>query len=385
MKIIIGYVSAADPFHDRKAWSGTIYKLREAIEMAGFEVRWIPYIPNYGRSSWHSRINDYCWRVRREITHKKALGDVHSISNVRRYAQSIDIKKVNECDYLFFPGRAQIGLFLKTEVPIIFLADSTIHVMIDYYYYNIDKRAVRIAREMEEKTCQKSLINIRSSQWAIDSVINDCHVDKTKCHLLEFGANIDEKDIEPVPVYNGGALNILFSGVDWKRKGGDVAVETVRLLRVKGIDAKLTIVGIKELPSEYSDCDFIDFRGFLDKNTPESYKEYIQLYKQSHLSLLPTKAECSAIVFSEAAGFGIPCYTYATGGTTNYVINGCNGFAFPMGSTPSVFADKIYDDLKNGRFKRYHDNALELYKNKLSWNAWANRFKEILTDNHARM
>lgn len=24
----IGYVTAADPFHDRKAWSGTIYKVR---------------------------------------------------------------------------------------------------------------------------------------------------------------------------------------------------------------------------------------------------------------------------------------------------------------------------------------------------------------------
>lgn len=34
----IGYVTAADPFHDRKAWSGTIYKVREAIENAGFNV-----------------------------------------------------------------------------------------------------------------------------------------------------------------------------------------------------------------------------------------------------------------------------------------------------------------------------------------------------------
>lgn len=38
----IGYVTAADPFHDRKAWSGTIYKVREAIENAGFNVFWIP-------------------------------------------------------------------------------------------------------------------------------------------------------------------------------------------------------------------------------------------------------------------------------------------------------------------------------------------------------
>jgi len=39
----IGYVSMGDPFHDRKYWSGTVYKIREAIENAGYEVIWIPY------------------------------------------------------------------------------------------------------------------------------------------------------------------------------------------------------------------------------------------------------------------------------------------------------------------------------------------------------
>lgn len=40
--MIIGFVSKADPFHDRVAWSGTYFKLREAIQLTGFEVRWIP-------------------------------------------------------------------------------------------------------------------------------------------------------------------------------------------------------------------------------------------------------------------------------------------------------------------------------------------------------
>lgn len=39
----IGYVTAADPFHDRKAWSGTIYKVREAIENAGSMCFGYPY------------------------------------------------------------------------------------------------------------------------------------------------------------------------------------------------------------------------------------------------------------------------------------------------------------------------------------------------------
>ena len=36
---IIGYVCAENPFEGCKAWSGTIFKLREAIEKAGLAVR----------------------------------------------------------------------------------------------------------------------------------------------------------------------------------------------------------------------------------------------------------------------------------------------------------------------------------------------------------
>lgn len=35
-KITFGYVSKANPFIDRKAWSGTIFKIRESIEQAGY-------------------------------------------------------------------------------------------------------------------------------------------------------------------------------------------------------------------------------------------------------------------------------------------------------------------------------------------------------------
>ena len=45
-KTIIGYVSKSDPMSDRKAWSGTIYKMREAIERAGFIVIWIKVHPS---------------------------------------------------------------------------------------------------------------------------------------------------------------------------------------------------------------------------------------------------------------------------------------------------------------------------------------------------
>ena len=300
----IGYICSANPFSDRKAWSGLIYKIREAIELAGFEVIWVPYDSSYKPLSWRNKLNKKYWYYRRKILHKDILGGVHSAFEARRYAHTIDMNKVNQCDYLFFPGGAQIGLFIKTNVPSIYLADATVYQMINYYWFNIDKAAIRIAKSLEKKASQKC-INIRSSQWAINSVINDCQCDESRCFVLEFGANVDSKDIIPNKIWEGGRLNILFSGVEWERKGGDISAETVRLLRKKGLDAHLLIVGIKELPSQYKGLDYIEDWGFLNKNNSEEYEKYIRAYKRSHLFLLPTKAECAGIVFSEAAGFGI--------------------------------------------------------------------------------
>ena len=375
----IGIVAASDPFHDRKAWSGLIYKLREAIELAGFEVVWISYDPSVKFISWKEKLNDYYWKIRKILFHKDILGGVHCVINARKFAQSIDKEKISGCSYLFFPGGAQIGIYLKTSVPIIYLADATVYQMVDYYWFNIDKSAIREAKSLEKRASQKSFINIRASQWAVDSTINDCQVDKNKCYVLEFGANIDSKNITPNPVYERGRLNVLFSGVDWERKGGEIAVEIVGILREKGLDAHLLIVGPKVIPQQYNRAEYIEYYGFLDKNNSEDYKKYIQLYKRSHLFLLPTKAECAGVVFSEASGYGLPSYTYDTGGTTNYVINGKNGFAFPLGSSPEVFANKILNDVKSGVLKTYHNNALSLYKCQLSWEAWSLRFREIMS------
>ena len=118
--------------------------------------------------------------------------------------------------------------------------------------------------------------------------------------------------------------------------------------------------------------------GFLNKNIAEQYAQYIRIFEKCHIFLLPTKAECAGIVLSEAAAFGLPCYTYATGGTTNYVINGYNGRALSPGSSSHDFANIIIEDINNNRLKEFSDNDNELTRDKLSWEAWSRRFKAIM-------
>lgn len=375
-KRTIGYVSAVNPFEDRKAWSGSIYKIREAISDAGFEVIWIPYKNNTVRVRMWNRI----FRLYHKLTHKNLAYGIFFRPLVKEYAKSIrNNPDIEKCDFIFFPGFAHISEYCKIDKPIVFFSDASAFNMIDYYWKNCPKWYIKMSEELEYNAINRALINIRSSQWAADSIIKDGHFNADDTYVLEFGPNIDIADIKRVTPYKDGELRILFSGVEWERKGGDIAVDAVRILREKGIDAKLYIAGIQELPDYCQKYDFIVNIGFLNKNIPEQYAEYIKMWKNMHLFLLPTKAECSAIVFCEASAFGMPSYTYATGGVPNYVVDGVNGRTCRLGEGPEVFAQKIYDDVTSGNLNKLYEGTRNISESKLSWEAWSRRFHEIMS------
>ena len=378
-----GFVCAADPFNDRVAWSGTFYKIREAIQNAGFNVVWIPVKKN--------GIIELCYKFFLTVyevlfcKRKKIMSGSNRpfIAKLRGRAIRQD-DAYKSCDAFFFSGGAggaQLSLFMDLlGKPSIFYTDATFQIMCGYYWHNLSEKEKNESIDLEKRGVNKATLNIMASQWALDSIINDYGFNPQKSFVLEFGANIDSSDIVPNVPYISGSLNIFFSGVDWIRKGGDVAVETVQYLRNTGIDAHLIIAGVKEIPEKYKHYEFIQCVGFLNKNNLESYKKYIECWKKSHLLLLPTQAECSAIVYSEAAGFGVPVYTYLTGGTGNYVVDGINGRTFAPKTQASAIAKKIKEDIDTGYFKSFHESALNLYKTKLSWAAWSKRFKKIIEE-----
>lgn len=370
----IGFVCVANPFVDRKAISGVLFMERKAIEHMGYEVIWIPYQTN----SWKIRFYTKILEFRRKMFGENYLRGHHYKPFVKEYAKTVNLEIVNKCDLLFFPACGQMAPYIKTNKPIIYNTDATVHLILDYYWLNISNNSKKMAKRLEERACRRATINTRASQWAIDSVITDCKCNPDHCHVLEFGPGIDEKDIFPNKPYINGEFNILFSGTNWVWKGGHIAVETFKILRENGINAKLFIAGIRTIPDECIGVDNIVFCGFMDKNNPDDYQRYINLYKKCHIFLLPTKAEAAGVVFCEANAFGIPSYTYATGGTTSYVIDGYNGRALPERSRPSDFAQAIISDIHYNRIVKYNRNALTLSRDKLSWDSWGRRLSDII-------
>ena len=369
---VIGYVSVANPFEDRKAWSGTIFKIREGLENAGYNVVWIPIKLGF--------LYRFANILSRFIYGKGPREHGNFLTWIRAVSTSWEL--IGTWDYLFFPGDCQITKYRKVDKPIIYYSDATFKQMIGYYWKDLSGLLLREGDRNERIANDNSTIIIKSSHWAINSVVTDYQQKTSKCHVLEFGANIDERDIVKTDIYHGGPVNILFSGVEWEKKGADIAIDTVKELNRKGVEAKLFLVGIKEenIPEKYKNISCVDYIGFLNKNIPEQYQKLITIMGRCNLFLLPTKAECAGIVLCEASAFGLPIFTFDTGGIGNYVIDGMNGYKLTMDADANAFATKIKEAIETNELLKLREGCLNFYEEKLNWKAWANNFKKLMND-----
>ena len=371
LKITIGFLSDV-PVTDKKAWSGTVWKLYESIGRQ-FDVLYIPV-----RKSWLCGILEKTFRKFAEFSGKHCT---HLDFVSRSFAKHVDRSLMEKVD-LLFARESMVIAHLRTEKPVIYFSDATFDALYGYYpsYSNLFSFNIRQARTIERLSLEKCSCFIASSDWAAESAIRDYGVPESKVRVLEFGPNIDEKDLTVSSRINGDALNILFSGVDWVRKGGDVAVECCECLNDMGIRSILHIVGIRDLPPEYSSKDFIVNYGFLNKNEEAEYRKYVEILKLADIFLLPTNAECSAIVLCEASAMKVPAFTYDTGGVGNYVKSGVNGYRLAPGSSGKQFAEKIAEVLRSGELDSLKAGCETMYRGKLNWSRWSDGFRDIVAE-----
>lgn len=370
----IGFFAQRDPFTDRREWSGTKFMARQALQRAGFEVKWIPFSP--------SRLRWTMLNLGQRLLH----GPHYKVRQTRAYgrlcAAGVDRAALEGCDCYFFAGGGEMVPWLGLDKPTVYLVDGTFRQMCGYYYGHLGPRGIREGEIKSAESFRACSLMVAASEWTAGSLIGDYGLDPAKVVTAPFGPNIDAADIVSPsrPDWEPGMpLRILFSGVDWRRKGGDVAVETVRLLRLRGFDARLEIVGPRKAPDGIAGVDFVDFKGFLNKNRPADYAEYLRLLRESHLLLLPTRAECAGIVFCEAAAFGLPSFTYDTGGVGTYVLDGRTGRRFPAGAPASVFADGIADALAGGALAAMGSEALAYSRKRLNWDAFGRTVAEAIS------
>lgn len=375
MHLRIGYISPTDPFVDKRAWSGTYFNIRKAIEDAGFEVEWIP-------SEASGALHGF-WMTVCKVLHRILVGNGkfgNSKMSMRIRSRYVNRQKLDKFDLIFAPGQSDVVAGINTSVPIVRYSDCTAGLMVDYYWVGWSKKALSEADYIEREAIRKASINLLSSKWAADSVINDYGAAKENVFVIPFGANIDDDRVVKASPFEGGRLNLLFSGVDWERKGGQIAVDAAKKLVAEGYDVRLFICGISDLDPNVSNLDFVENLGFLSKNVPKEYQKYLDVWSKTHLLILPTRAECSAIVYNEALAYGVPVITTDTGGGADYVINDVTGYRMKLDDGGDAYAAKIAEWIEGRRFELLSQEAVKLYNGSNSWKAWSKRFRTIVDD-----
>lgn len=360
----ISYVTFEDA-KDIHAWSGTIFHLINALQFAGNEVEYIdklrckPTLFSKIRYVFAKlRKHKYLWRREFRVAKSFATEIIERISP--------------NTEVIFSAGSLPVSL-LKTDKKTVFYADANFAQLANYYesYSNLSKRSIMLGNALEKQALENCDLAIYASDWAAKSAIKDYGANPSKVKVIPLGANIEctrvEKDIENIiNSKSKNVCNLLFLGVDWKRKGGDIALKIVEQLRNNNIPVFLHVVGIKD--QTVVNLSYVKNYGFISKSTPDGIKQIEELMCNAHFLLLPTQAECFGVVFCEAASFGLPSISTKTGGVTSAIKDNVTGMTFDLSATPIEYADYIANLFNDTEaYKKLALSSFYEYKTRLNW------------------
>jgi len=309
---------------------------------------------------------------------------VHSRMLSRRYARLFERKlRHAPVDVLFAPMASTEIAFLNTGLPVLYSSDTTFRGLKDYYpgFSNLLEFSAREADFMERSAIARARLLVYPSRWAAESAVRDYQADAAKVHVIPYGANLEdappaEAALRPRP---SDVCRLLFVGVDWVRKGGDIAVETLTALHAMNIPAELTVCGCT--PPAGLGVPGLRVIPFLDKGDAAQRRKLEDLYLGSHFLLLPTRNECYGIVFCEANAFGVPAIATDTGGVSEIIRQGRNGFMLPLAARGAEYADVIAGLWRDpGRYREMAADARSEFDHRLNWDAWAVAVGKLLRE-----
>lgn len=184
---------------------------------------------------------------------------------------------------------------------------------------------------------------------------------------------------------NKNCLQIISVGRGHWKKGYDIALDALKILKEKNVTFHYTIVGIEEneeLLFQRNQLDLENEVTFLKKMDLESVKHKIQA---SDILLLPSVEEGIANVALEAMALGTMVVSSDCGGMTEVIKDNENGFIFKVRNVDQM-ADKIQyvmklsdeaqrEIVKNARFTIENQHSAEMMIRSFS-----NFYKEIINE-----
>lgn len=277
-----------------------------------------------------------------------------------------------DCDAVFAVAITPICAKLVTRQPTIFVSDATQASMVNYNprHSALAPWLKKAAYSLESFCIQNARLALFPSEWASRSAMRDHGGSPERVLQIPWGANLVADEVTLPESRSPVEWRMLFVGVNWAGKGGDIALEAVAEMRRRGHSVHLDVVGSR--PVQEIQADGVTFHGFLDKNVPADYEQIKALFAAAHVFFLPTQFDALGIVFAEAASFAVPAVSYRTGGVPSMVLDGETGVLLDEGASPVAFAEAIIALLSDRRgYISMCYAALARSRDHLNWAAWA--------------
>lgn len=374
----MAYVTTYDSTDERN-WSGTGYHIFSAFSRSGIHATPIGDLKI--RSDLRSRA--------KQIIYSRLLSRTYFIERTPSvlwdYAAQVERRLSSiDCDVVFSPGTMAVA-HLNTEKPIAFWVDATFAGMIGFYpeFKNLSRETVRDGNRAEQSALTRCRVAIYASEWAAETARRNYDVDPARVRVVPFGANIDS-DRDPgsirtiISAKETGTCRLLFLGVDWVRKGGDVAVKVAEILNRRGIRTELHVVGCEPQGAAPA---FVKPHGFISKSTGGGRALLDALFRESHFLIVPSRAECYGVVFAEASSYGLPSLATDVGGIPSAVHNDRNGRLFSPEDEPGAYSEYISRMLSSRPdYEHLCQSSFQEYTGRLNWATAISRVHDLLRE-----
>lgn len=367
MKIL--YVADRNSPFDHDAGSGVDYMIYQQLKKNGYEPDLVG--PFKMRYNFFERL--YHGFHRRFLTKRPAK---YTHSYLRYTAREIEAAVQRSNPDVIFTKRAITLAFAKIDKPLVYLTDTTLLGAMEQWDVHTNLANKRMLA-WETHVIDMSDQMITNSDWAAEILRDQYHVPADRITVYANASSLPWSAVPETMTFEKADLDtihLLMVGKVYYRKGADIAIEVLKELKARGYKAELRIVGM-----EGTDEEDVRFLGLYKKTVPEELQAYADNYKWADFFVHPARFEASGIVPSEAAAFGVPTITNATGGLPTTVKDGVSGVVLPKDSPAEAYVDTILSFVNDPeRYLEMRRTTRERYEKEVNWNYAGKRIIEVL-------
>jgi glycosyltransferase involved in cell wall biosynthesis len=347
-------------------WSGTPFYMVKGLEAAGATVDILAPLPE------HRPLLQLGKKAAYRAVGKRHLPD-RDPKVLRRWADELERRlEGSRADAVLSPSSTPVT-YLETDLPVVIWTDAILDALVGFYseFSNLSAATVRNGRRQEKAALARATLAVYSSGWAADGARDTHGIGGGRLHVVPFGANIEapsRADVTAaIDARRHDLCRLVFVASDWTRKGGDVAVEAVRLVNEAGVRAELTLVGASP-PDGEALPPHARHMGRVAKSSVKAADPMGDLIGGAHFMILPTRADCAPVVFAEASAWGTPSLAPQVGGVGELVVDGVNGRLLEAESAPAAYASAILAALEDpAAYRELALSSRREYERRLNW------------------